>query len=41
MNMKTPPPPMWGDVLEEDLYDDSTPFYDHEKAIRESNLKKI
>ena len=23
MNQKTPPPPMWGDVLEEDLYDDS------------------
>lgn len=20
---KTPPPPMWGDILEEDLYDDS------------------
>ena len=39
--MKTPPPPMWGDVLEEDLYDDSTPFYDHEKAISESNLRKI
>ena len=29
-NMKTPPPPMWGDVLEEDLYDDSQPFYDHD-----------
>ena len=41
LNMKTPPPPMWGDVLEEDLYDDSTPFYDHDKAIRESNLRKI
>jgi hypothetical protein len=39
--MKTPPPPMWGDVLEEDLYDHSTPFYDHEKAIREGNLRKI
>jgi hypothetical protein len=41
VNMKTPPPPMWGDVLEEDLYDHSTPFYDHEKAIRESNLRRI
>ena len=29
-NQKTPPPPMWGEVLEEDLYDDSIPFYDHE-----------
>jgi hypothetical protein len=23
INQKTPPPPMWGDVLEEDLYDDT------------------
>ena len=23
VNAKTPPPPMWGDVLEEDLYDNS------------------
>lgn len=22
-NQKTPPPPMWGEVLEEDLYDHS------------------
>lgn len=21
VNMKTPPPPMWGETLEEDLYD--------------------
>ena len=27
-NQKTPPPPMWGEVLEEDLYDPNTPFYD-------------
>ena len=31
-NMKTPPPPMWGEVIEEDLYDNSVPFYDHDKA---------
>jgi len=30
VNQKTPPPPMWGDVLEEDLYDPNTPFYDEE-----------
>ena len=23
VNQKTPPPPMWGEVLEEDLYDSS------------------
>ena len=27
VNMQTPPPPMWGDVLEEELYDPSQPFY--------------
>ena len=32
VNMKTPPPPMWGEVLEEDLYDNNTPFYDHSEA---------
>jgi hypothetical protein len=31
-NQKTPPPPIWGEVLEEDFYDDSQPFYDHELA---------
>jgi|APSaa5957512535_1039671.scaffolds.fasta_scaffold132439_1 hypothetical protein len=34
-NMKTPPPPMWGEVLEEDLYDNNTPFYNHDEAIQE------
>lgn len=34
-NQKTPPPPMWGEVLEEDLYDPNTPFYEHENAIKE------
>ena len=23
VNMKTPPPPMWGDVIEEDYYDET------------------
>ena len=26
---------MWGEVLEEDLYDENTPFYDDELAIKE------
>lgn len=26
---------MWGEVLEEDLYDSNTPFYDDELARRE------
>jgi hypothetical protein len=26
---------MWGDVLEEDLYDENTPFYDDELAMKE------
>lgn len=40
-NEKTPPPPMFGEVLEEDLYDDSIPFYDHESAVLESKKRKI
>jgi len=27
---------MWGEVLEEDLYDNSTPFYDNELAKKET-----
>lgn len=38
-NMKTPPPPMWGDILEEDLYDDTVPFYDHELHLLEKNAR--
>jgi hypothetical protein len=36
VNQKTPPPPMWGEVLEEDLYDENTPFYDDELAMKEA-----
>jgi hypothetical protein len=39
-NQKTPPPPMWGEVLEEDLYDHSQPFYDHNKAVEALNARK-
>jgi len=38
-NEKTPPPPMWGDDLEEDLYDDSTPFYDDDLAQMEKKAR--
>lgn len=32
INAKTPPPPFWGEVLEEENYDPNEPFYDDEKA---------
>lgn len=32
---------MWGEVLEEDLYDDNTPFYNHDEAIRELESRKV
>lgn len=34
-NQKTPPPPMWGEILEEDLYDKDTPFYDEDLVLKE------
>ena len=38
--MKTPPPPMRGEVLEEDLYDNREPFYDHGLQQREFAARK-
>ena len=32
LNAKTPPPPMWGEVLEEENYNPNDSFYDHSKA---------
>jgi hypothetical protein len=32
LNMKTPPPPMWGEILEEENYDPNEDFYDDDKA---------
>ena len=32
INAKTPPPPLWGEVLEEENYDPNEEFYDHNKA---------
>jgi hypothetical protein len=34
-NLPTPPPPMWGEILEEENYDPSEEFYDHDKAEAE------
>ena len=45
--MPTPPPPLWGTLLEEENYDPKEAFYDHNKAQAEimkrrtkDNLKK-
>lgn len=35
VNAKTPPPPLWGEILEEENYDPNEEFYDHEKAEAE------
>ena len=43
-NCKTPPPPMWGAVMEEDLYDHSQPFYTHktmEQKLKDQLESKI
>ena len=34
-NVRTPPPPMFGEEIEEDFYDPSEDFYNHEKAVEE------
>ena len=39
--MKTPPPPMWGEVIEEDLYDPNEEFYNHTKAEEERFVRTI
>ena len=38
--MPTPPPPMWGEILEEQNYDPRTAFYDHEKSMAAMKLRK-
>jgi hypothetical protein len=40
-NSKTPPPPMWGDVLEEDLWDPKEIFYDEVAAKAEQLRRKL
>ena len=37
-NMKTPPPPLWGTILEEDNFDENEDFYNHDEAMKQ--LKK-
>ena len=34
---------MWGEILEEDLYDENTPFYDEDLVLKEqeARLKKM
>lgn len=39
--MKTPPPPMWGDVIEEDLWDPKEIFYDAQQAQAEHMRRKL
>jgi len=41
INQKTPPPPLWGEVLEEEGYDPSEEFYDHDRAEREQKRRRI
>ena len=35
VNVITPPPPMWGEILEEENYDPNEEFYDHDQAEAE------
>ncbi len=38
---KTPPPPLWGTVIEEDQYDMSQPFYDGKRAAEQELKRRI
>ena len=38
--MKTPPPPMWGETLEEDNFDSNEEFYNHQKAVKALEKRK-
>ena len=39
-NMKTPPPPVWGDPLDEDDYDGTEEFYAHGPAMEKLKERK-
>ena len=39
--MKTPPPPMWGETIEEDLWDPKEVFYDAKAAKAEQLRRKL
>lgn len=30
---------MWGEILEEDLYDENTPFYDEDLVLKEQRAR--
>jgi hypothetical protein len=40
VNAKTPPPPLWGEILEEENYDPNEEFYDQERAEAEMKRRK-
>ena len=40
VNCKTAPPPMWGAVIEEDLYDKTQPFYQHKPEVIKKELER-
>jgi hypothetical protein len=40
LNAKTPPPPLWGEILEEENYDPNEDFYNHDKASLELRRRK-
>lgn len=39
INAKTPPPPLWGEVLEEENYDPNEEFYDDQRAKQEMRIR--
>lgn len=39
--MKTPPPPKWGDPIEEDFYDPNEDFFNADKARYEMEKRKL
>lgn len=38
--MKTPPPPIWGEPVEEDDFDPNEEFYNHDKALSQMKEKQ-
>ena len=40
INVRTPPPPKWGEPIEEDYWDPNEEFYNHEKAREEMSRRK-
>ena len=40
-NMKTPPPPKWGEPIEEDFYDPAEEFFNADKARQEKEKRKF